>query len=174
MAKTTTMAIATTARGTVAKKGQQSIQSIIDLREKQKRNLLTSLFLSQGVPMLVAGDEISRTQGGNNNAYCQDNEISWLNWKEADSDLLDFTQKLIQLRKSHPVFCRRRWFKGQPIKGVGLEDIAWFLPEGTEMTEENWNHDFAKSLGVFLNGRGLRAVGTQRRTHNGRQLLCDF
>lgn len=129
------------------------------LRAKQKRNFLTSLFLSQGVPMLVAGDEISRTQGGNNNAYCQDNEISWLNWKEADQDLLLFTQKLIQLRKSHPVFCRRRWFKGQPIKGVGLEDIAWFLPEGTEMTEENWNHDFAKSLGVFLNGRGLRAVG---------------
>jgi glycogen operon protein len=129
------------------------------LRTKQKRNLLTSLFLSQGVPMLVAGDELSRTQGGNNNAYCQDNEISWLNWKDADAELLQFTQKLIQLRKAHPVFCRRRWFKGQPIKGVGLEDIAWFLPEGTEMTEENWNLDFAKSLGVFLNGRGLRAVG---------------
>lgn len=134
-------------------------QAIIDLREKQKRNFLTSLFLSQGVPMLVAGDEIGRTQGGNNNAYCQDNEISWLAWKEADEELLAFTQKLIQLRKTHPVFCRRRWFKGQPIKGVGLEDIAWFLPEGTEMTEENWNLDFAKSLGVFLNGRGLRAVG---------------
>ena len=131
------------------------------LREKQKRNFLTSLFLSQGVPMLVAGDEISRTQKGNNNAYCQDNEISWLNWKEADKELLQFTQKLIQLRKTHPIFCRRRWFKGQPIKGVGLEDIAWFLPEGTEMTEENWNLDFAKSLGVFLNGRGLRAVGTK-------------
>lgn len=141
--------------------GPAANPAINELREKQKRNFLTSLFLSQGVPMLVAGDEISRTQRGNNNAYCQDNEISWLNWKEADGELLQFTQKLIHLRKSHPVFCRRRWFKGQPIKGVGLEDIAWFLPEGTEMTEENWNLDFAKSLGVFMNGRGLRAVGTK-------------
>ncbi|HYH15470.1 MAG TPA: glycogen debranching protein GlgX, partial [Flavisolibacter sp.] len=132
---------------------------VIALRAKQKRNMLTTLFLSQGVPMLLAGDEISRTQQGNNNAYCQDNEISWFNWLDADKDLLAFTQKLIQLRKHHPVFCRRRWFKGQPIKGVGLEDIAWFLPDGSEMSEENWQQDFAKSLGVFLNGRGLRAVG---------------
>ena len=111
--------------------------------------------------MLVAGDEMGRTQGGNNNAYCQDNEISWLDWKAADKDLLRFTQKLIHFSRSHPVFCRRRWFKGQPIKGVGLEDIAWFGPEGTEMSEEAWNMDFAKSMGVFLNGRGLRAVGTK-------------
>lgn len=128
------------------------------LRARQKRNLLTTLFLSQGVPMLLAGDEISRTQQGNNNAYCQDNEISWFNWKAADRDLLAFTQRLIHLRKHHPVFCRRRWFKGQPIKGVGLEDIAWFLPDGSEMSEANWQQDFAKSLAVFLNGRGLRAV----------------
>ncbi|MFD3000900.1 glycogen debranching protein GlgX [Pontibacter toksunensis] len=129
------------------------------LREKQKRNFLTTLFLSQGVPMLVAGDEISRTQNGNNNAYCQDNEISWLNWKEADKDLLEFTKKLIQLRKDHPVFCRRRWFQGQPIKGIGVEDIAWFLPEGEEMDDEHWNHDYAKSLAVFLNGHGIHSVG---------------
>ncbi|MGV3704939.1 MAG: glycogen debranching protein GlgX [Arcticibacter sp.] len=132
---------------------------INELREKQKRNFLTSLFLSQGVPMLVSGDEISRTQGGNNNAYCQDNEISWLNWPEADEDLLNFTRKVIHLRKKHPVFRRRRWFTGQPIKGIGLEDIAWFLPEGQEMPDENWNHDFAKSLGVFLNGNAIRSVG---------------
>jgi isoamylase len=128
-------------------------------REKQKRNFLTTLFLSQGVPMLVAGDEISRSQGGNNNAYCQDNEISWLNWHEADTELLQFTRKLIHLRKTHPVFCRRRWFQGQPIKGIGLEDIAWFDIAGTEMDEEQWNHSFAKSLGVFLNGRGLHSRG---------------
>jgi glycogen operon protein len=132
---------------------------INELRDQQKRNLLTSLFLSQGVPMLVAGDEISRTQNGNNNPYCQDNEISWINWEKADKKLLDFTRKLIHLRKNHPVFCRRRWFKGQPIRGVGLEDIAWFLPDGKEMGEENWNHDFAKSLGVYLNGYGLRSSG---------------
>jgi glycogen operon protein len=130
-----------------------------ELRDQQKRNLLTSLFLSQGVPMLVAGDEISRTQNGNNNPYCQDNEISWINWEKADKKLLDFTRKLIHLRKNHPVFCRRRWFKGQPIRGVGLEDRAWFLPDGKEMGEENWNHDFAKSLGVYLNGYGLRSSG---------------
>lgn len=139
--------------------GPTNDPEVLALRARQKRNMLTTLFLSQGVPMLLAGDEISRTQQGNNNAYCQDNEISWFNWKEADHDLLSFTQKLIQLRKNHPVFCRRRWFKGQPIKGVGLEDIAWFLPDGSEMSEENWQQDFAKSLGVFLNGRGLRAVG---------------
>jgi isoamylase len=134
---------------------------IIRLRDRQKRNLLTTLFLSQGVPMLVAGDEFGRTQHGNNNAYCQDNEISWLNWAEADHDLLAFTRKLIQLRKDHPAFRRRRWFQGQPVKGKGLEDIAWFLPEGTEMEDENWNHDFARSLGVFLNGRGLHSVGPE-------------
>lgn len=132
---------------------------VIALRNRQKRNLLTTLFLSQGVPMLVAGDELGRTQKGNNNAYCQDNEISWIDWKHADQGLLTFTQKLIALRKTHPAFCRRRWFQGQPIKGVGVEDIAWFLPEGTEMTEEHWTTDFAKSLGVFLNGRGLHSVG---------------
>ncbi|HEY0053980.1 MAG TPA: glycogen debranching protein GlgX [Pedobacter sp.] len=134
---------------------------IIALRNKQKRNFLTTLFLSQGVPMLVAGDEYSRTQNGNNNAYCQNNEISWLNWATADTELLEFTKKLIHIRKKHPCFARRRWFKGRPIKGVGLEDIAWFQPKGEEMTEENWKHDFAKSLAVYLNGRGLLTVGTQ-------------
>jgi isoamylase len=131
------------------------------LRDRQKRNLLATLFLSQGVPMLVAGDEFGRTQHGNNNAYCQDNEISWLNWAQADEKLLAFTRKLIHIRKEHPIFRRRRWFQGQPVKGKGLEDIAWFLPEGIEMEEENWNHDFARSLGVFLNGLGLHSVGPQ-------------
>lgn len=129
------------------------------LRDRQKRNFLTSLFLSQGVPMLVAGDELGRTQNGNNNAYCQDNEISWLNWSAADSILLEFTRKMVAFRKKHPVFRRRRWFLGRPIKGIGLEDIAWFLPSGSEMPDESWNHDFAKSLAVFLNGKGIRLVG---------------
>jgi isoamylase len=139
--------------------GPTKKQEIIELRNKQKRNFLTTLFLSQGVPMLVAGDELGRTQKGNNNAYCQDNEISWLDWANADEQLLEYTQKLIHFRKAHPAFCRRRWFQGQPIKGIGLEDIAWFLPDGKEMTEDHWNNDFAKSLAVFLNGRGLRSVG---------------
>jgi glycogen operon protein len=129
------------------------------LRAKQQRNFFTTLLLSQGVPMIVAGDEIGRTQKGNNNAYCQDNEISWINWTNADENLLSFTQKLIHFRKKHPNFRRRLWFRGQPIKGMGLEDIAWFLPSGMEMPEENWNHDFAKSLAIFLNGHGIRTSG---------------
>ncbi|WP_207424252.1 glycogen debranching protein GlgX [Desertivirga brevis] len=132
---------------------------IIELRNKQKRNFLTTMFISQGVPMLVAGDEAGRSQGGNNNAYCQDNEISWINWADADNDLLEFTSKLIHFRRHHPVFRRRRWFKGQPIKGVGVEDINWFLPDGSEMPDEAWGDNFAKSIGVFLNGKGIRTVG---------------
>ena len=134
---------------------------ILDLRKRQKRNLITTLFLSQGVPMLVAGDEFGRTQHGNNNAYCQDNEISWLHWDKADVEFLEFTRNIVKLRKEHPTFCRRRWFQGQPIKGVGLEDIAWFMADGSEMSEEHWNTDFAKSLAIFLNGRGLHAVGSK-------------
>jgi isoamylase len=139
--------------------GETDDQQINLIRDRQKRNLLTTLFLSQGIPMLVAGDEFGRTQQGNNNAYCQDNEISWLNWVEADESLFAFTQQLIHLRKKHPVFCRRRWFQGMPIKGIGLEDIAWFLPEGTEMEEHNWKEDFAKSLAIYLNGQDLKSTG---------------
>jgi glycogen operon protein len=139
--------------------GPTDIPEVLTLRTYQKKNFLTSLFLSQGVPMLVAGDEISRTQRGNNNAYCQDNEISWLDWAGADRELLEFTKKLIHFRRRHPVFRKRGWFQGQLIHHTGAEDIAWFLPDGTEMSEENWSHDFAKSLGVFLNGHGIKSVG---------------
>jgi glycogen operon protein len=134
-------------------------QSIIALRDKQKRNFLTTLFLSQGVPMLVAGDELGKTQHGNNNAYCQDNDISWIDWQNADKDLLDFTRKLIRFQHTHPVFNRRKWFKGRPIQNSGVEDIAWFLPEGRPMNHENWTHDFAKSLGIFLNGKAIPSEG---------------
>ncbi len=132
--------------------------AIIALRKKQQRNFIATLFLSQGVPMLVAGDEWGRSQKGNNNAYCQDNEISWLNWTAADTDLLDFTHKLIRLQKTHPTFQRRRWFIGQKIHGTGTEDIAWFNPDGGTMKEEHWNTDFAKSLMVFISGLGIRSV----------------
>ncbi|AKQ45652.1 glycogen debranching protein [Rufibacter radiotolerans] len=139
--------------------GPTEDQWIIDLRNRQKRNFLVTLFLSQGVPMLVAGDEMSRTQQGNNNAYCQDNEISWVDWAGADKELMEFSRKLIHLRKNHPVFRRRRWFQGQPIKGLGLEDIAWFTPNGQEMSGENWDEDHSKSLGIYLNGRGVHTLG---------------
>ena len=98
---------------------------------------------------------MGRTQNGNNNAYCQDNEISWLNWQNADQNLLEFTQKLIQLRRQHPVFRRCTWFRGQPVKTGEIEDIAWFKFDGQHMKEEDWQHGYAKSFGVFLNGRGI-------------------
>jgi isoamylase len=125
------------------------------MRARQTRNFLTTMFLSQGVPMLVGGDEIGRTQQGNNNAYCQDNEISWYDWAHADKRLLEFTRRLIRLRHRHPVFCRRRWFQGRPIHGTQVSDIGWFTAAGQEMSEEDWRAGFAKSLGVFLNGRGI-------------------
>ena len=123
------------------------------LRNRQKRNFLSTLFLSQGIPMLLGGDEIGRTQKGNNNGYCQDNEISWFDWQSPDRDLLEFTTKIIALRKQHPVFRRRRWFQGRPIHGV--TDLGWFTPEGVEMEEEHWGEGFAKAVGVFLNGEAI-------------------
>lgn len=139
--------------------GPTDDEAIITLRNQQKRNMLTTLLLSQGVPMLLAGDEAGRTQQGNNNAYCQDNELSWLHWDKIDRSLMQFTAQLIAFRRAHPTFCRRKWFTGQPIKGIGVEDIAWFLPDGGEMPNESWEHDFARSLGVFLNGQGIRSKG---------------
>ena len=129
------------------------------LRRQQARNFLATLFLSQGVPMLLGGDEIGRTQLGNNNAYCQDNQISWYDWESVDQDLLAWTRTLIALRRQHPVFRRRRFFQGHPVRGVRtddkLPDIAWFRPDGNEMTDEDWDVGYAKTLGVFLNGGAI-------------------
>lgn len=128
---------------------------IRELRARQKRNFLTTLLLSQGVPMLLGGDEIGRTQQGNNNAYCQDNEISWLDWDHADQELLGFTRRLIRYFHDHPVFRRRRWFQGREIHGKDITDIAWFTLEGQQMEDEHWGEGFAKSLGVYLNGKAI-------------------
>ncbi|MGA6992597.1 MAG: glycogen debranching protein GlgX [Candidatus Deferrimicrobiaceae bacterium] len=128
---------------------------VLLLRRRQKRNFLVTLLLSQGVPMLLGGDEIGRTQQGNNNAYCQDNEISWYDWKNTDEDILAFCQRLFRCRREHPVFRRRRWFHGRPIHGSEVKDIAWFTLEGEQMAEEDWGQGFAKSLGVFLNGETI-------------------
>ncbi|HEY8553327.1 MAG TPA: glycogen debranching protein GlgX [Burkholderiales bacterium] len=125
------------------------------LRARQQRNFLATLLLSQGIPMLLAGDEIGRTQGGNNNAYCQDNEISWLDWAAADWELRDFTRSLIHFRRRHPVFHRRRFFLGRAIHGAGVSDIVWYRPDGVPMSDEDWAIGFAKSLGVYLNGEAL-------------------
>ncbi|PLZ63237.1 glycogen debranching enzyme, partial [Fischerella thermalis WC344] len=128
---------------------------------KQLRNFLATLFLSQGVPMLVMGDEMGRSQRGNNNPYCQDNEISWLDWdlQEENEALSDFTRQLIDLRRRHPVFRRRKWFQGRAIHGSGVHDILWFNPDGGEMTEEQWNDGFTKAIGIFLNGEEIATPG---------------
>ncbi len=138
------------------------------LRARQQRNFLTTLLLSQGVPMIAHGDELGRTQQGNNNVYCQDNELSWVHWDEADTDLIEFTRTVCALRAAHPVFRRRRFFSGRTVRrrgaGPGLPDIGWLSPDGSEMTDEDWESGFAKSLGVYLNGYGIpdRDVRGQR------------
>jgi isoamylase len=128
------------------------------LRNRQKRNFLTTLFLSQGVPMLLGGDEIGRTQLGNNNAYCQDNEISWYDWANADQDLLKFTCQLIQFQDRHRVFRQSKWYRGHNEAGRQPTDVGWFQPDGEQMTEEQWNEDFARSVAVYYNGKGIRSV----------------
>ncbi|WP_155351362.1 glycogen debranching protein GlgX [Acrocarpospora pleiomorpha] len=129
---------------------------VAQLREQQKRNFLATLFLSQGVPMLSHGDELGRTQQGNNNAYCQDNEVSWVDWEE-NWLLLDFTRRVAKLRREHPVFRRRRFFYGRPVRGSDdqLSDIVWFTPSGTVMTDGDWSNGYARALAVFLNGDAI-------------------
>ncbi|MEO8218285.1 MAG: glycogen debranching protein GlgX [Acidobacteriota bacterium] len=141
--------------------GPTDDKAIEAMRSRQKRNFLATLFVSQGIPMLLGGDEIGRTQLGNNNGYCQDNEISWYDWSSADTELLEFVRTLIALRSAHPTFKRRRWFQGRSIFGSHVADIAWFRPDGTQMTEENWGESFAKSLGVFLNGRAIPSLDSR-------------
>lgn len=143
---------------------------ILRLRERQKRNFLTLLFLSQGVPMLCGGDEIGRTQQGNNNAYCQDNEISWFDWNldRAQSDLLAFVRHLIAFRKRHPVLRRRRFFQGRHIRGSEVKDLSWFRPDGKEMTDEDWNAGYAKSLALRLAGDAIA-----ERDQKGRPIVDD-
>jgi isoamylase len=131
--------------------------AVIALRERQKRNFLTTLFLSQGTPMLLGGDEIARTQGGSNNAWCQDNEISWYDWNidERGEALLDFTRRLIQLRRKHPVFRRRQFLHGTEVEGSGLPDAWWFRPDGRRMTKREW--ESSHHVGMFLNGEEIAA-----------------
>jgi isoamylase len=129
--------------------------AVLTLRRRQRRNLLTTLLVSQGVPMLLGGDELGRTQQGNNNAYCQDNELSWFDWSAVDHDLLAFTSALVALRRAHPALRRQNFFEGRPLHGSETADIHWFTPDAGEMSDEDWNTGYAKSLMVFLNGEGL-------------------
>ncbi len=131
--------------------------AIMELRARQQRNLLATLILSQGVPMLLMGDEFGRTQQGNNNAYCQDNEISWVNWSllEAHQDLMEFTRFLLKILRDHPVLRRRRFFEGRKIRGSETEDLTWFRPDGQEMNDEDWNNPFSRALGLRMSGHAM-------------------
>ncbi|MFF7212445.1 glycogen debranching protein GlgX [Streptomyces sp. NPDC008238] len=145
--------------------GETEDEEVLALRERQMRNFIATLMLSQGVPMLAHGDEFGRTQQGNNNAYCQDNELAWVPWpKEGDADterLHEFTRQMVWLRRDHPVFRRRRFFHGRPVEGThdDLSDIAWFTPEGEEMAQDDWQEAQANALVVFLNGSAISEPG---------------
>jgi isoamylase len=138
------------------------------LRARQQRNMLATLLLSQGTPMLSGGDEIGRTQGGNNNAYCQDNEISWYDWAQGDQALLEFTRRLIALRRAHPALHRQKFFSGRPIRGTDIRDIMWLRHDGEPMNDEDWRNPQTQSLALFLAGNGL--TDTDRR---GRRVRDD-
>ncbi len=154
--------------------GETDDPEVLDLRQRQRRNLLVTLFLSQGVPMLLGGDEMGRTQQGNNNAYCQDSEISWFDWElsPGNSDLLEFTRQAIAFRKKNPVFQRRHWFQGRAIHGSGVEDIVWYAPDGEEMAEEQWLEASIEAIAIFLNGDELtRTDGSGDRVQGDSFLL---
>ncbi len=140
--------------------GSTDDPAINALRARQKRNFIATLFLSQGVPMFLAGGEVGRSQQGNNNAYCQDNVISWINWDQlgTEHELVNFVRKVIALRQRHPVFRRRNFFQGRAIKGAGVKDILWLRPDGREMTDEEWNQEHARTLGVFLSGSSVDEI----------------
>ena len=140
--------------------GETDDPGVLLLRARQQRNLLTTLLLSQGVPMIAHGDELGRTQRGNNNAYCQDSELSWVDWSldPAQRELLDFTRDLVRLRRDHPVLRRRRFFRGAGSAG-GLADLVWFRPDGNPMQDSNWDWDEARAVTVFLNGEAITEPG---------------
>jgi isoamylase len=137
--------------------GPSEDSHVQELRERQKRNILTTLLLSQGVPMIAHGDELGRTQGGNNNVYCQDNELSWIDWDDArEHDVLtEFTARVTALRTAHPVFRRKRFFQGRPIHGSSIEDIAWLRSDGQHMSADDWDGSNPSTVMIFLNGKGI-------------------
>jgi isoamylase len=149
---------------------------ILTLRERQKRNLMATLLLSQGVPMLLAGDELSHTQRGNNNTYCQDNDLTWLDWEldERGQRFLDFVRTVVRIWKAQPVFQRRKFLQGRAIRGTDIKDISWFGPDGHEMVDEAWNAGFVKCLGVRLAGDLIGDVDDRGEPLAGDTLLMLF
>jgi len=153
--------------------GPTTDPAIVALREKQKRNFIATLMLSQGVPMLSGGDELSRTQQGNNNAYCQDNELSWYHWDltPAQRNFLEFVRYMIRLRRQQPVLQRRRFFHGRPIRGSDVKDLAWYEPNGNEMDDAAWNNPAARCLGVRIAGTSLEDYDGQGNPVTGDTLF---
>jgi isoamylase len=144
--------------------GPTDDEGVLTKRAQQQRNFITTLLLSQGVPMILHGDELGRTQGGNNNTYAQDSELSWIHWDEADQPLIEFTASVARLRRHHPTFRRRQFFNGRPVRraqGEPIPDIVWLRADGSEMEPEDWDTEYARSLGVFLNGQGIRGRGAR-------------
>jgi glycogen operon protein len=147
--------------------------AIVELRRRQMRNIMATLLLSQGVPMISHGDELARSQLGNNNVYCQDNELAWINWTQTPDTqaFFQFVSQLVHLRLTHPVFRRRKYFQGRSIRGGGVKDVAWLAPDGREMTDEAWNTDFARSLGMMLSGNAIEEVDERGEPITGDTLL---
>ncbi|MFW3172011.1 glycogen debranching protein GlgX [Geodermatophilus sp. CPCC 206100] len=136
-------------------------KKVLALRARQRRNFIATLMLSQGVPMLLHGDELGRTQNGNNNGYCQDSPLTWIDWDNVDEGLLEFTKTATRIRTEHPTFRRRRFFHGRPVRreeGAPVQDVAWLTPSGDLMTEDDWDAGFAKSIAMYLNGHGIRST----------------
>ncbi len=156
--------------------GPTTNPTINALRQRQQRNFLATLFLSQGVPMLLAGDEFGHTQNGNNNAYCQDSELSWINWELSaeQKDLFEFVRKLICLRKENPVFRRRHFFQGRPIHGLDVKDLYWLTPNGTEMGDADWNKGHARCLGMGLMGKQIDETDAHGQRIVGESFLVLF
>ncbi|MEM6931920.1 MAG: glycogen debranching enzyme, partial [Myxococcota bacterium] len=141
---------------------------INDLRARQRKNILTTLLLSQGLPMMLAGDELGRTQRGNNNAYAQDNEVSWVDWASVDEPFLAYTRRLVALRNAHPTFRRRHFFHGRTIHGDDCRDIHWISASGRDMTEREWRDAMGLTVGLYLNGNAI-----QYRDERGREVVDD-
>ena len=157
--------------------GDTEDDKVLTLRARQQRNFIATLLLSQGVPMLLHGDELGRTQQGNNNSYCQDSELSWIQWDSVDQPLIEFTAAVSLLRAKHPTFRRSRFFDGRPVRrgeDEPLPDIEWLDPDGNIMQPEDWDSGFGRSVGIFLNGDGIQGKDNRGRRHHRRQLRAVF
>jgi glycogen operon protein len=157
--------------------GETDDEVVLTMRARQQRNFLATLLLSQGVPMVLHGDELGRTQHGNNNVYAQDSEIAWVHWDQTDHALVEFTAALTRLRREHPTFRRSKFFDGRPVRrgeGEPLPDLVWLRPDGTAMQPEDWEAGFGRTIGVFLNGQGIRGVTSRGERIVDKHFLVYF